>query len=207
MICIGSAKKFCLEDISLIENYEKAINDDTQTWHCHHRKETDNGYSRDDLKEMGLYYNRPASELIFLTAKEHFNLHFEHASPETHKRRSDAQKGNKYCVGRVLSEETKRKISEARKGTHFTMSEEARKKISESKKGSKNPMFGKNAEDFMTPEAIKAKREKLSRAASINNRKRKKNTVRIKYPDGVKNNYEKYNLLNLIIIFYLFIIV
>ena len=31
-------KKFCNEDISLIENYNKAISDSNQTWDCHHRK-------------------------------------------------------------------------------------------------------------------------------------------------------------------------
>lgn len=32
-------KKYCCEDISLIENYEKAVNDKTQTWCCHHKLE------------------------------------------------------------------------------------------------------------------------------------------------------------------------
>lgn len=31
----------CCEDPSLIENYELAINDDTQIWDCHHRLEID----------------------------------------------------------------------------------------------------------------------------------------------------------------------
>ena len=71
------AKKFCCEDLSLIENYELAINDTTQTWDCHHRGEVlpCGRFSRADLKKFGLYYNRPAAELIFLTKSEHKKLH------------------------------------------------------------------------------------------------------------------------------------
>lgn len=39
MICIYAVKKFCKEYPSMIENYDKAIADKTQTWHCHHRDE------------------------------------------------------------------------------------------------------------------------------------------------------------------------
>lgn len=77
--CIKNTKKYyCCEDISLIENYDKAINDLTEKYDCHHRLEIqgDKRFSVDDLKEMGLYFNRPASELIFLTRSEHRHLHF-----------------------------------------------------------------------------------------------------------------------------------
>ena len=33
------AKRFCKEDLTKIENYDKAIADTTHTWHCHHRTE------------------------------------------------------------------------------------------------------------------------------------------------------------------------
>lgn len=109
MICIRTVKSFCNEDISLIENYEKAINDDAQTWHCHHRRETDEGLSKKQLKELGLYYGRPANELIFLTCAEHVRLH--------HK--------NKY-----VPEETKQNLSAALKGRQFN--EEWKQRMSES---------------------------------------------------------------------------
>lgn len=48
--------------------------------------------------------------------------------------------GGQGAVGVKLSEETKRKISEAKKN----MTEESRKKISEAKKGENNPMYGKH---------------------------------------------------------------
>ena len=39
MINFEWAKKFCKDDISLIENFDKAISDSNQTWDCHHRRE------------------------------------------------------------------------------------------------------------------------------------------------------------------------
>ena len=105
------AKSFCCEDISLIENYELAINDPTQTWHCHHRGEIlpCGRFSRDDLKKFGLYFNRQAAELIFLTPFVHRQLHKK---------------------GVPLSEEHKKAVSEALKG--HSVSEATKKAIGES---------------------------------------------------------------------------
>ena len=75
MICENAVRKYCCEDISLIENYDKAINDNTQTWHCHHRLEIELNKSRQELINLNLYNNRPANELIFLTNSEHKALH------------------------------------------------------------------------------------------------------------------------------------
>ena len=111
MIDKQSAKAFCRDDISLIENYDKAVSDTTQMWHCHHRRETI--FSKSDLIEIGEYYNRPSCELIFLTPLEHIRLHH---------------------LGKHLSEETRKKISEAKINKPKTA--EARKKMSEVKKGS-----------------------------------------------------------------------
>ena len=58
MINERNVKMYCKDDISLIENYDKAIADITKIWHCHHRRETI--YSKKDLIEIGEYYNRPA---------------------------------------------------------------------------------------------------------------------------------------------------
>ena len=120
-------KRYC-SDIDNVENFEKASADNFKGWHCHHRLETHNSdderrpidITADELKALGMYYNRPASELIFLTAAEHKSLHNE---------------GNKYFLGKHLSEETKKKLSEAKKGKH--VSEETKKKIGEANKGNK----------------------------------------------------------------------
>ena len=97
MISKQTIKKFCCEDISLIENYNLAIADTTQTWECHHRGEIlpCGRFSRDDLKKFGLYFNRPAAELIFLTPFDHRQLHFKGVlkSEATKKAISDAKKG------------------------------------------------------------------------------------------------------------------
>ena len=158
MINENHAKSFCREDISLIENYDKAIADKSRVWHCHHRRETI--FSRKDLKEIGEYYNRPACELIFLTPNEHIRLHQvgKNVSAETRQKLSEAHKGKPSCMkgkhlseehklklsaalkgensqwfGKHHSEETCKRISEARKGKH--PSEESRKKMSEAHKG------------------------------------------------------------------------
>ena len=122
-----NAKKFWKDDISLIENYDKAIDDTTQVWHCHHRRETI--FSRKDLIEIGEYYNRPACELIFLTKSEHHRLHNlgkpsvmnrKHHSTETRKKMSEALKGeNNPLFGKHHSAETRKKMSEAIKCKHW----------------------------------------------------------------------------------------
>ena len=111
-------EKYCTEPEN-IENYEKAKKDDFKGWHCHHRLETHTSdgerrlvdISYKELKALGMYYNRPAEELIFLTESEH----------------------NAYNNGKPKSAETRKKMSEARKGK--TKSEEHKKKLSESHKG------------------------------------------------------------------------
>ena len=107
------AKAYCKDDISLIENYDKAIADKTQVWDCHHRREKK--YSVKELIKIGEYYNRPACELIFLTPFKHRRLHhlIKYHSVETRKKMSEALKG------KHRSAETRKKISEARKGKHW----------------------------------------------------------------------------------------
>ena len=116
-------KTFCCEDLSLIENYELAINDTTQMWECHHRGEIlpCGRFSRDDLKKFGLYFNRPATELIFLTKAEHTRLHFKGVPrgpfSEAHKKAlSEAHKDHS------VSEEHRAKLS--KKILQFTKSGE-----------------------------------------------------------------------------------
>lgn len=94
MINEQHVKQYCCEDPSLIENYDKAVNDKTQTWDIHHRGEIlpCGRFSPESLKKHGLYWNLPASQLIFLSHGEHMRLH---------------------RAGTSKSEETKRKIAEA----------------------------------------------------------------------------------------------
>ena len=138
MISENQVKKYCRDDISLIENYDKAVSDTTQLWHCHHRRETI--FSRKDLIEIGEYYNRPACELIFLTPFEHLSLHNlgkpswmkgKHHSADTCKK--IAVNNGCFWKGKHRSAETCKKIAEANKGKR--RSAQTCKKIGEARKG------------------------------------------------------------------------
>lgn len=74
MLNTQNARKYCSEDIRTIENYKEAVNS-KKRFIVHHRLETDQGLSRQELIARDLYYNRPASELICLSVSEHMALH------------------------------------------------------------------------------------------------------------------------------------
>ena len=121
MICERLIKLYCKDAPSLIENYDKAIADTTQVWQCHHRRETI--YSAKELIDIGEYYNRPACELILLTPTDHRRLHNlgKHPSEESRKKMSEAKKGeNNYWFGKHHSAEARKKMSEANKGNTKT---------------------------------------------------------------------------------------
>ena len=136
-------KQYC-KDYENIENYEKAKADNFKNWCCHHRLETYNSdgerrlvdITAAELKALDMYYNRSADELIFLTKSEHVSLHKKgRCLSEEHKKKlSEAKKG------KPNSEETRKKIAEAHKGQTAwnkgkKMSAETRKRMSESRKG------------------------------------------------------------------------
>ena len=147
MINERNAHKYCRDDISKIENYDKAIADDTQTWHLHHRLELtldgEFALTTEQLKMHDMYYNRPYYELIFLTPAEHMRLHMKdkYLPDDTKQRISNKLKGVKHGT---MSEEHRRKLSESKKGKspwnkgkHGIYSEEARRKMGEANKGKK----------------------------------------------------------------------
>lgn len=130
MINEENAKNYCYQDLSLIENYDKAISDKEHMWDCHHRIGTIMNCSKKNLMAVGAYYDRPSHDLIFLRHDEHLSLH-KHGnrnwvgrkhSEETRKKMSVVQKGNKGALGnknwlgKKHSEETKMKMSLAHKG-------------------------------------------------------------------------------------------
>lgn len=114
MIGKYNPNRFCSESIENIENYAQAIADNEHVWELHHRGEIlpCGVFSKSDLMKFGLYLNRPASELVFLRHDEHRRLH---------------------RCGRKLGEDSRRKVSEARKGMKFN--KEHCRRISESKLG------------------------------------------------------------------------
>lgn len=159
------ALTYCCEDISEIENYELAVNDAEHVWCCHHRAEIlpCGRYTVAQLQKHGLYWNRPASELIFLRHDEHSRLHGYHPIEGMREAQRRAMLGRKNpnaiaamrkaTLGCVRSEETRRKISESKKGQRPWLgkhhSEETRMKISETMKrlgcgiGNKNAVGSK----------------------------------------------------------------
>lgn len=126
----------------LIENYNKAVADTTQMWDCHHRLEShfsdgterprNAQLSQAELIALGVYFDRPPEELIFLTEKMHNDITHKgkKRSAETKRKISNANKGKpswkKGIKTGPRSEETKKKLSEAHKnkpnwtkGTHW----------------------------------------------------------------------------------------
>lgn len=144
MINIRSVRRFCAGRPEEIENYMAAFMDNEHTWDIHHRKE-DEGYSKSKLIELGMYYKRPASELLFLMRREHRRLHklLGEKNP---------------MLGRHHSDETREKISSTRLArinegiikvdTSGCHTYESNKKISEKAKErlkdkTRHPMYGK----------------------------------------------------------------
>ena len=133
----------------LIENYELAKADNFKGWVIHHRLETISTgavvtSTRQDLIDWGIYYDRPADELIYLTRAEHNKIHAAEIPEETRKRISNSLKGKNtwtkgnqtWWLGRHHTEEAKLKISKASTGRKHSI--ESRLKVSKALKGRKN---------------------------------------------------------------------
>lgn len=144
-------KRFCKEP-EKIENYDKAKADNFKGRRCHHRLETHTSdgerravdISVAELQALGMYWYRPASELIFLTISEHRSLHTKGESNPMYgkqgywKGKTGPNKGklageNNLMYGKKHSDETLRKMREAKKGKHA--SKETKKKMSLQKTG------------------------------------------------------------------------
>ena len=184
-----SFKLYC-KDYENIENYEKAKADDFKNWEVHHRLETHNSdgerrlvdITADELKALGMYYNRPADELIFIPIYEHSRLHMKgkHLSEETKKKIGAASKGNKNALGYRHTDEAKNKIAEAMKGEnnpfygrHHT--EEAKKKNAEAHKGKHlgkdNPFYGKHHSDELRKKLSEINKVRVKGMRFFNNGK------------------------------------
>ena len=130
-----ASKCFC-KNPEKIENYFEAISSD-EKFDCHHRLEThfSDGTKRpknaqlnaSELKALGMYYDRPAEELIFIKHSEHTKLHHKGLSkPKSKdwaKKHSDFMKGrepwNKGLHTGPQSEDSNKKRSEKLKGRHW----------------------------------------------------------------------------------------
>lgn len=103
------ANAFCSGDISEIENFDEASKDSSVCWVCHHRLEVHPDYNNSvkEMKMMGLYFHRPACELIFLRPGDHSSLHNKFRSSRTKEAIASAHKGTR------RPESTRQKMKDA----------------------------------------------------------------------------------------------
>lgn len=145
MINERQSKKFCCEDIALIENYDEAYKSD-EMYAVHHKLGL--WFNRQWLKDNGFYYEQRAEMLMFMKLSEHMTLHSTgHVLSDRAK-----EKIRKSRIGKSMSDETKRKISEAKKNP----SDETRRKLSMAKKGMVSPNKGKNLSNEVIENMLKA---------------------------------------------------
>lgn len=139
---------YCIEPTK-IEKYELAKADNFKGWECHHRLELIKtgavvDSSKQDLIDWGIYYHRPADELIFMRREEHTKLHHKgkhiglKMSEDAKRKMSEAKKGKPAPNrGKHPSEEARRRMSEAKKGK--PLSEEHKQMLSEARRGVPHP--------------------------------------------------------------------
>lgn len=107
MVSVKQAKLYCCEDISLIENYDEAVSSPLK-YDLHHKLGL--WFDTQWLIDNGFYYQQRAEMLVFLTHRDHVYLHNKTPNEETRLKISVAKKG---CV---FTEEHKHKLSVSHKG-------------------------------------------------------------------------------------------
>lgn len=136
---MNKLRKYCRDDISKIENYHDAINSPEQ-YVLHHRLELtldgEFAHTAKELMRLGMYFNRPYFELIFLSQSEHARLHGLNQGEEARRKISVANSGtNNGFYGRHHTPEIRRQLSEAKKGRPHVITIETRRKLSLVQKG------------------------------------------------------------------------
>ncbi|MBR4792610.1 MAG: hypothetical protein IK038_02985 [Bacteroidaceae bacterium] len=133
MSSLHQLHKYCCEDPTTIENFTEASSN-LRIWDCHHRLE-DQGFTKQQLIDKGLYWKRPANELILLLHSKHTTHHIL------------GEKNPNYS--RVFSEEHRKRISESHKGVKNQNygkphGDAWNRKIGDSQRGEKGFWFGKH---------------------------------------------------------------
>lgn len=156
-------QKFSIELIEEVESAERAY--ELEIFYIkEYNTKAPNGYNLTDGGdgifgwEPSYEYRQKCSERVKqLHKNKKVGMYGKTHTEETKQKMSESLKGNQNCLGRVLSEETKSKISTSHKGK--TLSNSTKKKISENHhnvSGKNNPMYGKKH----SPETIEKMRQK-----------------------------------------------
>ena len=143
-------QKFSIELIEVVESAERAY--ELEIFYIReYNTKAPNGYNLTDGGDgifgwniTDEYREQCSSRTKELHKNKKIGMYGKKHTDETRKKMSESSKGNQNCLGRVLSEETKFKISESNRGKKHT--DDTRKKISENHhnvSGEKNPMYGK----------------------------------------------------------------
>lgn len=156
-------QKFSIELIEEVESAERAY--ELEIFYIReYNTKAPNGYNLTDGGD-GIFgwqptdeYRQECSERVKqLHKNQKIGMYGKNHTEETKQKMSKSLKGNQNCLGRVLSEETKSKISLSHKGK--ILSDKTKKKISENHhnvSGENNPMYGKKH----SPETIEKIRQK-----------------------------------------------
>lgn len=156
-------QKFSIELIEEVESAERAY--ELEIFYIReYNTKAPNGYNLTDGGD-GIFgwqptdeYRQECSERVKkLHKNQKIGMYGKNHTEETKQKMSKSLKGNQNCLGRVLSEETKSKISLSHKGK--ILSDKTKKKISENHhnvSGKNNPMYGKKH----SPETIEKIRQK-----------------------------------------------
>lgn len=108
---LKNAKMYCKDDLSKIENFDKSSANNFVGWQVHHRLETNlEGevvVTADTLKRLGMYFDRPYFELIFLTVSDHRKLHKNHTEESIRRIKARTPK----IYGRPTSDSTRKLMS------------------------------------------------------------------------------------------------
>lgn len=139
MIYEKHSKKFCKGKLSEIENYDKAIADTENIWHCHHRDEIrllPSGMvairTKEYLIENGRYYDCPPNELIYLKPSEHIALHRKYETNETHLKRKSRKLTDEQKA--YISQRTKERMNSSELRKH--LSDKAKNRMDSTNRGS-----------------------------------------------------------------------
>lgn len=104
-------------------------------------RHTQNEESKEKIRQSRLG-KKMSEEQKKKLSEAHTGKKIGHYSEERRKHISEALKGNQNCLGRIVSEITREKISSSQKGKIIT--EEMKKHMSEAHKGSKHHLWGKH---------------------------------------------------------------